>query len=317
VDKAFQGTIPAAADARWTNGRAWGSLDGVYKREGFAGQRMRVVPASVVQQAVANPVTSWLTVTDCGYFPTAASHRRRRKQGATQTIIIVSTGGHGWCELPIGRFTVDPGQVLTIPAGTPHEYGADDETPWTIWWAHVTGKGVPGLLAAAELSAERPVAEVRNLLRITALIDEALTALEHDDSPPALTLAGGALAHALALIAADRRRVGTHREDPIAAAIEHLRSHVGTRISVAELAGIVGLSGSHLASLFRKATGMGVLEYQTRQRMATARELLDNTDLPVQAICNEVGYSDAFYFSRHFRRLHGMSPSEYRAHDKG
>lgn len=301
----------------WTNPEGSGTLDVVYKREGFAGQRMRVVPASVTQTALTSPVTSWLTVTDCGYFPAAGSHRRKRKQGATQTILIVCTGGRGWCRLPTGRFTVEPGQVVAIPAGTPHEYGADDDAPWTIWWAHVAGRGVPGLLAAAELTPERPVAEVRNLLRVTALIDEALTALEHDDSPLTLTLACGALGHALALVAADRRRIGTHRHDPIAAAVEHLRSHVGTRISVAELAGIVGLSPSHLASLFRKATGMGVLEYQTRQRMAVARELLDNTDLPVQAICTEVGYADALYFSRHFRKLHGMSPSRYREQAKG
>jgi len=51
--------------------------------------------------------------------------------------------------------------------------------------------------------------------------------------------------------------------------------------------------------------------------MGLARELLDTTDRAIASIAREVGYSDPLYFSRQFRRIHGMSPSEYRSHDKG
>jgi len=51
--------------------------------------------------------------------------------------------------------------------------------------------------------------------------------------------------------------------------------------------------------------------------MARARQLLDVTDATIAEIAHEVGYADAFYFSRHFRRHHGMSPSEYRDRDRG
>jgi AraC family transcriptional regulator, arabinose operon regulatory protein len=50
--------------------------------------------------------------------------------------------------------------------------------------------------------------------------------------------------------------------------------------------------------------------------MARARALLDTTTSTVTEIASAVGYSDPLYFSRHFRRVHGMSPSAYRAEHK-
>lgn len=86
-------------------------------------------------------------------------------------------------------------------------------------------------------------------------------------------------------------------------------------VKVPELAALVGVSPSHLSALFRRATGGGVLAHHTALRMARARQLLDGTDALVGEVAREVGYDDAFYFSRHFRRHHGMSPSDYRARD--
>ena len=78
-----------------------------------------------------------------------------------------------------------------------------------------------------------------------------------------------------------------------------------------------GVSPSHLRAQFRRATGGGVLAHQTALRMARARLLLDTTTATVGEVAHEVGYEDQFYFSRHFRRLHEASPTEYRARDKG
>jgi AraC-like DNA-binding protein len=51
--------------------------------------------------------------------------------------------------------------------------------------------------------------------------------------------------------------------------------------------------------------------------MTAARTFLERTDRTVGQIATDVGYSDPFYFSRHFRRVHGMSPSRYREERRG
>ena len=96
-----------------------------------------------------------------------------------------------------------------------------------------------------------------------------------------------------------------------------LRRLSGAEISELLRREMAGLSVSHYSALFRRATGYGALEYQTRLRMGTARDLLDTTGRPIASVAAQVGFSDPLYFSRQFHRIHGMSPTEYRSHDKG
>ncbi|WP_367379412.1 helix-turn-helix domain-containing protein [Subtercola boreus] len=80
---------------------------------------------------------------------------------------------------------------------------------------------------------------------------------------------------------------------------------------------MAGLSPTHFSWLFKQQTGSPVLHYQTQLRMARARELLDTTDDQVSTVAALVGYDDAFYFSRQFRKIHGTTPLRYRALHKG
>ena len=260
---------------------------------------------------------SQLLVTDVGYFPRASTHGRARKNGAAQHIVIICAAGRGTCTLPSGVHQVRAGQALAIPAGLPHRYEADADDPWTIWWMHLVGQQVPALLASIGATPDNPVFGLGDPARVVSLIDTIIRRMERDETMATLLASSGAAWHAMALLAADRRSISRQQADPVEATIEHLRANVSSRISLADLAGMAGLSVSHYSALFRRATGYGALEYQTRLRMGTARELLDTTDRPVASVAAQVGFTDALYFSRQFRRIHGMSPTEYRSHDKG
>jgi AraC-like DNA-binding protein len=286
------------------------------KAEGFPGQRLRVLARPLVAESLTRPGTSRLVVTDCGMFPRAAQHARTRPQGVDQAIVLACTEGDGWYRTGGERHTVEAGQVVVIPPGVPHAYGAGKVHPWTIWWLHLAGDDVKDLLRAAGLDTPHPPVWVDDLYRLTTLIDEALTHLGHDDSPGATMGASGAAWHLLALLTPDQRP-SRDRMDPVRQVIGLLQSQVATRTTVAELAATANLSPSHFAALFRRATGLGVLQYQTSLRMTKARVLLDTTDEPVSAVARAVGYPDPFYFSRQFHALHGMSPSAYRAAAKG
>jgi len=287
------------------------------RREGFPGQRMRVLPRPLVARAITTPPLSQLLVTDVGYFPRASTHGRVRTHGAAQHIVIVCAAGRGSCTLPSGVHQVQAGQALAIPAGVPHRYEADAEEPWTIWWMHLVGQQVPDLLEAIGATADQPVFGVADPAPVISLVDTIIRRMDHDETMASLLASAGAAWHAMALLAADRRTIGRQQSDPVAATIEHLRANVSTRISLADLAGMAGLSVSHYSALFRRATGYGALEYQIRLRMGTARELLDTTDRPIASVAAQVGFTDPLYFSRQFHRIHGVSPTEYRSHDKG
>ncbi|MDL5350880.1 AraC family transcriptional regulator [Microbacterium sp. zg-YB36] len=281
------------------------------RRDGFFHQRMNVVPRPLVAAALARPVTRRMLVTDVGYFPRALQHGRRRPHGAEETIVIVCVAGTGWVDAGGERQRIGSSTAVVIPAGMPHSYGADAEDPWTIWWCHVRGSDVPDLLEAAGVGPHRVTLSLRAVDRATALVDEIATSLERDTTPARLIATSGMAWRLLTQLAVDR--VLPEEGTPLQRAIRFLEERVDARVQVPELAAMVGVSASHLTALFRDATGGGVLAYHLAQKMARARWLLDTTELPVAEVGREVGMADPFYFSRQFRRTHGLSPSAYRA----
>jgi len=125
----------------------------------------------------------------------------------------------------------------------------------------------------------------------------------------------GDLVRELAAIAAplgDDSRPWPQLSRSIAHAIDHLGAHFGTDLSVDGLAEIVGISGSHLAHLFRAETGMTVRDYLNRVRVEIARDLLSHTDENLAEIAAFVGFFDASHLSRVFHQIRGKRPSAYR-----
>lgn len=283
--------------------------------EGFPGQRILVLPRPRVAEALDSPVTRLLTVTDVGFFPRAHHHGRERSQPIAEAVVMVCADGAGWCRTPSGKWPVCAGQVVVLPSGSPHSYGAHEDRPWTLWWLHVAGSAVPDLLAAAGISVASPVRVLRDPARAVSLIREVLLWTQRDETTVSMVAAAGAAWNLLALLASEPPP-DSLRHDAIEAVAEHLRRDVTTRASVANHAHSVGLSPSHFAALFRQRMGVPVGRYQSQLRMAQARELLDTTDLPVGQVAARVGYDDPFYFSRHFRVINGITPVQYRSRDR-
>lgn len=82
-------------------------------------------------------------------------------------------------------------------------------------------------------------------------------------------------------------------------------------IGMAAIAQHLGISEGHLSHTFKKETDYTLLNYLTRYRIHRAMELLRDCRLKVYEVAEQVGYRDIAYFSATFKKLVGMSPSEY------
>jgi AraC family transcriptional regulator of arabinose operon len=281
--------------------------------EGFRNQRIVVVPRPLVTEALGRPVTRRLVVTVAGYFPTARGHRMRRPRGIDETVVIVCAAGTGWARVGDTTHRLGSQSALIIPRGAPHTYGSDEGSPWTIWWCHLLGTDVAELVETLEVSIERPIVPIRRVEKAVALLDEIVSSLERDQSPPRLIGTAGAAWKLLTQINVDR--VMPEDGDPLQRAMSHLAERLDSSVRVPDLAKLVGVSPSHLSALFRKVTGGGVLAYHQSLRMARARQLLDGSVATVASVADELGYADPLYFSRQFSRFHGMSPTQFRKRD--
>jgi AraC-like DNA-binding protein len=83
------------------------------------------------------------------------------------------------------------------------------------------------------------------------------------------------------------------------------------------LAAEVDMAGSTLRRRFREATGLAPHQFVLQHRVAEARQMLGETDVPIKSIARQLGYRDVYFFSRQFRQLAGVPPALYRKSRQG
>ena len=142
-----------------------------------------VLPPDVREAALSRPLSRHLLPSHVGFFPEARGHRIRREAGIGSTIFKYCVRGAGWCELHGKRFEVGPGDLLVIPQGSPHAYGAEPARPWTIHWFHAMGDDVPDVLRELEVDAAHPVAHLGRSPTLIGLFEELRRVLGGACSP--------------------------------------------------------------------------------------------------------------------------------------
>jgi YesN/AraC family two-component response regulator len=105
---------------------------------------------------------------------------------------------------------------------------------------------------------------------------------------------------------------GTIRNRYILNAVEYIESHYqDSDISVGRIAGTIGLSEGHLSRLFKTEMDTGLNTYLTRYRIRQAMRELNDVQIKVYEVAESVGYQDIAYFSNTFKKLVGVTPSDY------
>lgn len=91
-----------------------------------------------------------------------------------------------------------------------------------------------------------------------------------------------------------------------------IADHYREPAPVAAMVRLAGVPERSFKRRFEQATGMSPLEYVHTLRLEEAKQMLEATDAPIEAIANEVGYEDAGFFARLFRRNVDLTPGQYR-----
>lgn len=93
---------------------------------------------------------------------------------------------------------------------------------------------------------------------------------------------------------------------------EYIDCHYMENLTAAALGNEIGISQGYLSQLIKKETGKTYSELIQQKKLEKAKELLQYSEKTVGEIAQETGYSDYYYFTKTFKRLTKMTPSEYR-----
>ena len=292
-------------------------------REGFKGERCIVLPPFVIDEIKNENLSRELYITDIGYFPQAKFHFcERTKEEAEQFVLIYCVKGNGWFLLDGDRQIVEANQFFILPKGHTHSYGSSSKNPWTIYWLHFDGSNAPFFANGLNKPTNVIPGTNSRIEERIDLFDEIFNVLSKGYSKNNIYYVTSSLFYFLGSI----KFLGEYRQDAssdeksqllVDEIIHYMRENISRKLTNNDLASHVGLSCSHFSLLFQQKTGHSPINYLNQLKIQKACHLLDFSDMRINQISPLVGFDDAFYFTRMFTKVMGISPSDYRAKQKG
>jgi AraC-like DNA-binding protein len=91
--------------------------------------------------------------------------------------------------------------------------------------------------------------------------------------------------------------------------LRFIATHYPEKITVKEMAMLSNLDPIYFGALFKRETGMTMLQYLTKTRMKYAENFLRSGEFRVNEAAERCGYCDIYHFYKHFRRIYGIAPS--------
>ena len=240
--------------------------------------------------------------------------------------LMLRLGDREWPVEDGDAYVISPGEVIGMRVGTS---GLDGAEGWTASFPpEVLGSQAPGVFLSWRAHPllfpfVRGTAGGAQRLRVPLpeqpSWSERFSALNMELRGRRDGYREAVLSH-LTLLLVELSRLATDvvgdlrlRDEPLLAEVfGFIEEHYGERISLKEVARAAGLTPGHLTTTVRRKTGRTVLEWISERRMAEARRLLVATDLSVEEVGRRVGYDDAGYFVKSFRRAHGITPLGWR-----
>lgn len=94
--------------------------------------------------------------------------------------------------------------------------------------------------------------------------------------------------------------------------VDHIRNHLGERLTVEDLSDLAGLSPRQLHRKFREVFGLSVQEFLIKTRIQAASDAMLHSDLTIAQIATDFGFCDQSAFTQQFRKHTGLTPLKFR-----
>lgn len=231
--------------------------------------------------------------------------------------LVLVASGAGTHHVDLHAHEIVPPQVFLIAPGQVHHWEARERIEGTLVLFRedfLAGSGGPPEHLASILDGEVMTPDARQLGRV-----ERLLAAMRDEFASADPSQEFALRNLLSLLLIECRRMASTAERPSGLAHDFLRAiaaHVDASRTVAEFAAQLCVTPGHLYDVVVAHTGRTPAELLREATLREAQRLLARTSLSCAQVASTLGFEDASYFSRFFRRESGITPTGFRSvHD--
>ena len=278
--------------------------------------------------AERNPIRDslGLHLLSCGEMKSADTQLTKRQEECYRICFVLS--GSGYLMSGESKYAVQDRTAFLLRPGRDMQYQDDPLFPTSYVWLDLEGSACESIMnrvgfsdntAALALDktimymARTTVENVKNCkeerpgdeLRAAGIVLELLSCMEQVVSEKEEKKASGNLALSGKALHLKRVQYVEYME-------RYFRIHMGEKIRMNELAAELGIVPYYMSQVYKSVRGITPSRYLTDLRIATGKQLLENTDDPIKDIALRCGYDNQLNFSKVFRKNVGCSPRDYR-----
>ncbi len=211
------------------------------------------------------------------------------------------------------KYVLTKGQGFFIPPNVITYYLANPDNPWTYVWVGFHGLKAETYLKRANISRQNPIFNYQG----DHLKNYIFQMMDVDTFSPYRDLQlQGYLFLFISELIKNAPNHSTSRYSTtdiyIKEAIKFIENNYSRPIKIGDIANNLSIDRSYFSNIFKKALQKTPQDFLLQYRMNKACELMRDPNLPIRNIALSVGYTDAFNFSKMFKKTKGISPSNYR-----
>lgn len=269
--------------------------------------RVLYTPTSFAKSAL-------LYLQEIGFLQAKQPHTSSRTHLSSYLFFCVNSGS-GELEYQGKRHKLVSGDCVFIDCQQPYSHSTDTDL-WSLSWIHFSGVTMQDIYRKYQERGGCPVFHPENITAFTELHKSLFTLASSDDYIRDMRI-NSSLNELLVLLMNESWHPAEHLDsarkkqniDPIR---EYLDMHYNQKISLDALAEQFFISKFYLTRLFKEQYGVSINTYVLNLRITKAKQMLRFTDKKLEDIGYQCGLGAPHYFSRIFKQVEGITPSEFR-----
>ncbi len=221
--------------------------------------------------------------------------------------------GEGTLKIQDKIYQIHQNQLFVVPANEVSTYCANSKNPWKYCWVGFLGiQSNQFLNSLMQCDKRRFVIDCKNAIFYEKQIEHILNISGKHLSTHLKV--NGIMYHMMGTLLEE---LGADDPEDLDFSIpyqarQYMEMYYHNDIQIADVAAYIGVHANYLSNIFQKQYYVTPKQYLSNLRTKKACELLLYTEQPIYIVANSVGFTDPLAFSKFFKRMIGISPSDYR-----
>lgn len=277
-----------------------------------------LIPKPLINQLALNILSRGLYPSSFGKYVSASNHYTKR-HNHTDNLVIFCFEGIGQFNTPTCQGILKKGDVLFLPKGIEHQYKSSTNDPWSIYWVHIEGHLFEQFMDFIGVNSNNLILNISNQVAFIDEFEQLLATRNKSYQLSSFILASNIIKKMFALFTVNSpSKLEQSKQDfNLSKVTSFMEENISQKINLQQIADSFELSKFYFAKKFLQHTGVSPIRYFLELKIKHACKLLDESNISVKDVALQIGYDDPYYFSRLFKKIMGLSPTQYRQSQYG